>query len=145
VTADATTTVIERGEAPSVDLGEGLLESLIRSARPDIPRPRLRAAFVDCLKALARPAGPCRGQRRAAERDRELDRVLLMLAEGWIAYEHYQLNRTRPETASLMGLTPRQLRTREQLLRRALDQAGRTKDVSPPFRGRPPCWHASAE
>jgi hypothetical protein len=65
-----------------------------------------------------------------------------MIAQGRLAEEHYQLNRTRPETAKRMGLTPRQLRTRERLLHRALNHIGLAWEIGPPFRGRPPHWHA---
>ena len=45
---------------------------------------------------------------------------------------------TGKETAELLGLTARQLRTREQLLRRALDYFGLDFLVGPDYLGRPP-------
>ena len=62
----------------------------------------------------------------------------MMLAEGWTAWEHYDMRRTREEAADLLGLTPRQLRTREALLQRAIDHFGLGWTVKPAFRGRPP-------
>lgn len=67
-----------------------------------------------------------------------VDRVLLMLSEGWHAWEHYLLGRTRKEVAPLLGLTPRQVRTCDELFRRAHDHFGIAHDIRPPFRGRPP-------
>jgi hypothetical protein len=100
----------------------------------DVAFDEIEDAAFDCLEALLTPIKPYRGQRREAERFRELDRVALMIAEGWIAWEHYQVSRTRPEVASLMALTVRQLRTREALLRRAIDYSELGWEVAPGWR-----------
>jgi hypothetical protein len=118
----------------------GVLVMLAKAALPDGTEHQLREAVRGCWWALLRPAQEPypRGRRRQAERLREWDRILLWMAQAWIAEEHYRLNRTRKETASLMGLTPRQLRAREQLRRRALCCLGLAWYNGPPFRGRPP-------
>jgi hypothetical protein len=147
-TPDESLTLIESGEQPSVNMGITLLEDLAWQAlsehtdadeSPDQERlDEIEDSAIDCLEALLMPIRPLRGQRRQAERFREMDRIALMLAEGWIAGEHYDLSRTRNDAASLMGLTPRQLRTREALLQRAFDHFGLDSEVTPAFRGRPP-------
>lgn len=154
MTVNATTTpaepltLIESGEPPSVNMGITLLEDFAWQALSDradadeSPNParldEIEDSAIDCLEALLTPIRPLTGQRRKAERFGEMDRVALMLAEGWIAWEHYDLWRTRNEAASLMGLTPRQLRTREALLQRAIDHFGLDLEVKPAFRCRPP-------
>ena len=138
MTLTATTTVLESGEAPSVSVGVRVLLALAEAAVPDGTERQVRAAARGCWQSLLRPCRPYRGRRRRAERYRELDRVPMMLAEGWVAWDHYDVRRTRQETADLMGLTPRQLRTREALLQRAIDHFGLDWKVKPAFRGRPP-------
>ena len=138
MTLNATTTVLESGEAPSVSVGVRVLLALAEAAVPDGTERQVRAAARGCWQSLLRPCRPYRGRRRGAERYRELDRVPMMLAEGWVAWDHYDVRRTRQETADLMGLTPRQLRTREALLQRAIDHFGLDWKVKPAFRGRPP-------
>jgi hypothetical protein len=148
ITRDESLTSIESGEPPSVNMGITLLQDLAWQAlsertdadeSPDQARlDEIEDSAIDCLDALLRPIGPLTGQRRKAERFGEMDRVALMLADGWIAWEHYDIWRTRDEAASLMGLTPRQLRTREALLQRAIDHFELDLEVKPAFRGRPP-------
>jgi len=138
MTVDATETVLESGEAPSVSLGVRVLLGLAEAAVPDGTERQVQAAARGCWQSLIRPCGPYRGWRRRRERHREQDRVPMMLAEAWIAWEHYDMRRTRKEAADLLGLTPRQLRTREALLQLAIDHLGLDWTVKPAFRGRPP-------
>ena len=145
---DETQTSIETGDAPSVQIGLFLVQDLASTAltgdqdddvgASDVDFNEIEGAAFDCLEALLTPIKPYRGRRREAERFRELHRVALMLAEGWIAWEHYQVSRTRTEVAGIMALTPRQLRTRELLLQRAIDYFELGWEVAPAFRGRPP-------
>lgn len=140
------TTVLESGRPPSVGLGAWVLRLLAQNAVSGSNRERygapldetdIDAAARECWVALLTPIGPYRGRRREAERFREIDRVALMLSEGWLAWEHYGLRRTRKEVGESMGLTVRQLRSREALLQRAIDYFRLGWQVEPAFRGRP--------
>lgn len=137
------------GSPPSVDLGLAVLHELAiyaeaRAYEPEsVPQDldtRLdpKIAAMECWGRLAGPIPQPNGRRRKAERERELERVALMLAEAWAAAWSYTLHRTRKETAHLLGLTPRQLRTREALLERAVAYFGLDLQVRPDFLGRPP-------
>ncbi len=97
----------------------------------------VESAAFDCLEALLAPVEPYRGRRREAERVRKLDRAASMLAEGGLAWAHYAAGRTRRETAAVLRLSMRQLRTRESLLQRAIDYFQLAWTVGPAFRGRP--------
>ncbi len=93
----------------------------------------------ECLATLMTPlaAPPC-GARRRKERAAKQEAVLVMIAEGLAIEEQYWLGRTRREAAEVMGLTTRQMRTREQILQRVTDFFGLGWTTGPRFRGRPP-------
>lgn len=134
------TTALERGRSPSPGLGWLVLRSLAEQAAlgSNCTAPAPRDAVRECWIALLTPIGPYWGRRRQSERFREIDRVGLMLSEGWLAWEHYALRRTRQEVGEILGLTVRQLRRREAMLQRAIDYFGLDRQVKPAFQGRPP-------
>ena len=143
MTANATS-VLEDEESRSVTLGIQCVLGLARQTLgPDAPPHVMREAALTCRDALMTPVKPLRGQRRRDERRRKKDRVWLMLGEAYIATRHHAEGKTRPEAAAQMGLTPRQLRTREQLLQDAIDYFEMLSVLRPRRRSRPADSRAS--